>query len=88
MTWSSLLSVDTRLSPLLAHFTKFIGGEAQDTANLYPVSLVSSGWLGDNHVCGGAVVGSKRTLTTAHCAHGSAASSLESRIRQDRSHRP
>jgi secreted trypsin-like serine protease len=54
-----------------------VGGEAQDNANPYLVSLVSSGWLGDSYICAGAIVGSQTVLTTARCVDGSSASSLK-----------
>jgi len=54
-----------------------VGGEAQDTANPYLVSVVSSGWFGDSHICGGVIIGSKTVLTAAHCVDGSSASSLK-----------
>lgn len=54
-----------------------VGGEAQDTTNPYLISLVSSGWFGDSHICGGAIIGPKTVLTAAHCVDGSTASSLK-----------
>jgi secreted trypsin-like serine protease len=54
-----------------------VGGEAQDTANPYLISLVSSGWFGDSHICGGAIIGPKTVLTAAHCVDGSSASTLK-----------
>jgi trypsin len=54
-----------------------VGGEAQATANPYLVSLVSSGWFGDSHICGGTIIGPKTVLTVAHCVDGSSASSLK-----------
>jgi secreted trypsin-like serine protease len=54
-----------------------VSGEAQDAATPYIVSLVSSGWFGDTHICGGVIIGSKTVLTAAHCVDGSSASSLK-----------
>jgi secreted trypsin-like serine protease len=54
-----------------------VSGEAQDIANPYLVSLVSSGLFGDSHICGGTIIGSKTVLTAAHCVDGSDASSLK-----------
>jgi trypsin len=56
--------------------TRVVGGtNAQITP--WQISLVSSGWFGDSHICGGSLIGSKTVLTAAHCCDGSSASSLK-----------
>lgn len=55
---------------------KVVGGvPAQITP--WQISLVSSGWFGDSHICGGSLIGSRTVLTAAHCCDGSTASTLK-----------
>lgn len=57
---------------------RVVGGVAA-TADRAPwqISLVSSGWFGDSHICGGSLIGTYTVLTAAHCCDGSTASSLK-----------
>ena len=50
---------------------KVVGGvNAQDGQAPWQISLVSSGWFGDSHICGGSLIGAKTVLTAAHCCDG------------------
>ena len=50
---------------------RIVGGTPA-TADRAPwqISLVSSGWFGDSHICGGSLIGTRTVLTAAHCCDG------------------
>ncbi len=52
------------------------GSDAVQGQFPYLVSVVSSGWFGTSHICGGAILDSTTVLTAAHCADGSTTASL------------
>jgi trypsin len=49
-----------------------VAGEAD-----WQISLVSSGWFGDSHRCGGSLVGTRSVVTAAHCTDGLTAADLK-----------
>jgi trypsin len=57
---------------------KVVGGtDASATDAPWQISLVSSGWFGDSHICGGSLIGTNTAITAAHCCDGSTASTLK-----------
>ncbi|WP_424921743.1 serine protease [Streptomyces sp. wa1] len=46
------------------------GSDATASTAPYQVSVVVTGWFGDYHTCGGALVGTKSVVTSAQCTDG------------------
>ncbi|MCU1685217.1 MAG: hypothetical protein JWQ81_5956 [Amycolatopsis sp.] len=54
-----------------------VGGSPATTTAPYMVSVVSTGWFGDSHACGGFLVGTRSVVTAAHCVDGKTAAELK-----------
>ena len=65
------------LVPLVGGVSAIVGESTEAQSAGFAVSVVSTGWFGERHICGGSIIGPRTVLTSAHCADGSSATSLK-----------
>ncbi|XP_054154820.1 trypsin beta-like [Oppia nitens] len=76
----------SRLSPLFSRNAgggvggggRIVGGRPAKLGEApWQISLVSKGWFGWSHICGGSLVGKRSVVTAAHCVDGAQPTTLQ-----------